>query len=345
MQVLLWCWDARMTWDDEPTAISHAMAGENTPFPYAKRAESFLVGFKRLVDYAAGVGVRGIVVWGFLRDCHGGVKAAADLCRYASDRGVAIIPGVGVCSYGGFYFDGDHPFNLRTYLKQHPQRATRAVAEHSDRVVDNVLDPSDEANHRWWREGLEWMLETFKVSGLNFEMGDFLVNSSDSARAARDSLGFTCDDNIRDMVVATRDLVRHGLELLPGGLFINSTYRGYHQVRGFPRMPYTAALPARTVWQYTLTNMVKPADFATRCTGAPAHRRYGCLHWFNSSTRSMQRDYVPEIARVWPGVHQLGFDYIGTYGEVRADRGDRADRNYRAQVAWAENPGLSLADF
>ncbi len=54
---------------------------------------------------------------------HGGAKAARDLCLYARDRGVGILPGVGLCSYGGYYFEGDHPFNLDTYLRRHPERA------------------------------------------------------------------------------------------------------------------------------------------------------------------------------------------------------------------------------
>ena len=120
MRVSLWCWDARMTWDDEPETIALRMAAADKKFPYPKRPESFLVGFKRLVDYCAEIGVHSVTVWGFLRDAHGGVKAAGELCEYASDRGVGILPGVGLCSYGGYYYDGEHPFNLDTYLKNHP---------------------------------------------------------------------------------------------------------------------------------------------------------------------------------------------------------------------------------
>ena len=53
---------------------------------------------------------------------------------------------------------------------------------------------------------------------------------------------------------------------------------------------------------------------------------------------------MPDIARVFPAAHALGFEFIGTYGEVRADT-PTADRNYRAQVAWAKNPALCLDDF
>jgi len=349
MEVILWCWDARMTWDDQPDAISRHMAGETSPFPYLKRPESFLIGFKRLVDYAARIGVRAIVVWGFLRDAHGGEEAARELCRYAADRGVGILPGVGLCSYGGYYFEGNHRFNLQRYLAEHPDRAGRARQDDhpavGGRVITPMLDPSLEANRRWWLDGLEWMLETFQIGGINFEMGDYCVNLSAEAEAARKALGFDTNENIQDIVVATRSLAAAALKALPTGLFINSTYRGYHQIKGFPNMPYVHALPAEAVWQYTLTNLVKRDDFPDAYQGAPPHRRYGYLHWFNSATNSMETDFVPPIARVWPAAHRLGFEFLGTYGEVSAAQGRVADRNYRAQVAWARNPRLSAEDF
>ena len=71
---------------------------------------------------------------------------------------------------------------------------------------------------------------------------------------------------------------------------------------------------------------------------------YGYLHWMHGSTAASGRDYVPEIARVFPGAHQLGYEFIGTYGEVRADA-PAADRNYRAQVAWAEDPAVRRGEF
>jgi hypothetical protein len=44
-------------------------------------------------------------------------------------------------------------------------------------------------------------------------------------------------------------------------------------------------------------------------------------------------------------LHEIGFEFAGTYGEVSALGNPLADRNYRAQVAWAENSGLKLQDF
>ncbi|MCA9412942.1 MAG: hypothetical protein KC944_17135 [Candidatus Omnitrophica bacterium] len=345
IETLLWCWDSRMTWDDEPEKISTKMATSDQPFPYLKRAESFQVGFRRLVDYCSKIGVEGIIVWGFLRDGHGGVEAAKDLCKHARDKGVAILPGVGLCSYGGYYFEGDHPYNLQTYLKQHPERRSRALNEGGDREFFPVLDPSLEANRKWWLEGLEWMLDTFEVGGIDYEMGDFLVNPSPSAVQGRKDLGLSSDENILDSILATQDLFPRAIEIMPEGVFINSTYRGFHQIGDFPAMDYVEVLPEKTVWQYTLRHMVRDKDWVDRFAGVRPHRMYGYLHWFNSSTGTQDQDFVEEIARVYPGLHQLGFEYVGTYGEISAIDNPLADRNYRAQVAWAKNPSLSQKDF
>jgi len=336
MKVLLWCWDARMTWDDEPDKIATRMAAAEQPFPYLKRAESYTAGFRRLVDYCAKTGIHGVIVWGFLRDAHGGVKAAQDLAKYAADRGVAILPGVGLCSYGGYYFDGDHRFNLGTYLRKHPDRISTAYESGGKREVTPVLDPSLKANRTWWRDGLEWMLEHFAIGGIDYEMGDFIVNPSQGAAQGRAALGFDADGNIQDTVVATCDLMRYAVKQKPDGLFINSTYRGYHQIRAFPRMDYAKALPEKTIWQYTLSGMIRRPEFPKGFDGAPAHRKYGYLHWFNASTKTMQKDYTSEIARVFPGLRQLGFEFAGAYGEISACDNALADANYRAQVQWAQ---------
>ena len=336
MKVLLWCWDARMTWDDEPDKVATRMAASAQVFPYLKRPESYLAGFKRLVDYCAETGIWGVIIWGFLRDGHGGVQAAQDLCKYASDKGVAIIPGVGVCAYGGYYYEGEHPFNLGTYLRAHPERGSVAREEHGGREVSPVLDPALEANQQWWREGLEWMLDTFEIGGINYEMGDFVVNMSPRAVAARKDLGFDTDDNVEDMVVATRGLMDRAYERKPDGVFINALYRGYHQIQDFPEMPYVDALHPKTVWEYTLREMVRRAEFPDGFKGAPPHRQYGYLHWFNLSTGTQNKDYTDGIARVFPGLHTLGFEFAGTYGEITALNNPVGDSNYRAQAEWAK---------
>jgi hypothetical protein len=336
MKILLWCWDSRMTWDDEPDKIQLKMAAAERHFPYPKRPESYQQGFRRLVDYCADTGIWGVIIWGFLRDSHGGVEAAKDLCKYASDKGVAILPGVGLCSYGGYFYEGDHPFNLDTYLNKHPDRASDAYEDHSKVVVKPVLDPSLEANQLWWREGLDWMMDTFEIAGINYEMGDFIVNTSDSAKAARKALNIEAHDNVLDMIVATSDLLKHAQVQRPDATYINALYRGYHQLKGFPKLDYLDSVPDDVVWEYTLTNLVKRNDFPDAYWDVPAHRQYGYLHWFNVSTKSQEKDITEEVKQLYPHLRRLGFEFVGTYGEIGVQGSAVADMNYRIQVDCAK---------
>jgi len=101
----------------------------------------------------------------------------------------------------------------------------------------------------------------FRIAGINYEMGDFIVNPSPGATAARAALGIQTDANIQDILVATRELVARGLELMTDGVFVNALYRGPHQVSGYPQTPYVRAMPDKTVWEYTLTGTVLEAGF------------------------------------------------------------------------------------
>ena len=71
-----------------------------------------------------------MILWGFLRDTHGGVEASKELCRYASRRGVRILPGVGTSGYAGYYYEGKNEFNADTWLARHPE--LRAVERNGD---------------------------------------------------------------------------------------------------------------------------------------------------------------------------------------------------------------------
>jgi hypothetical protein len=321
------------------------MAVSTEPFKYHKKPESFLIGFKRQVDYFASIGISKVIIWGFLRDAHGGIKSAVELCKYAADKGVAIIPGVGLCSYGGFYFEGDHEFNIQSYLRQHPERASVAIHCVNKREEAPTLDPTLKANQEWWLKGLEWMLETFEIGGINFEMGDHLANISQTAQQARDNLNIVCQESIKDIIIATSPIIKRGLEIIPDGLFINSTYNGYGKTDGFPEMPYIAKLPDKTVWQYTADRTADIEGFPKALQGGELQRIYSYLHWFSSANNSADKDYVPEIARTFPGFHELNMEFAGGYGEISAINNPLADRNYRAMAAWAGDASMTLEKF
>jgi hypothetical protein len=182
------------------------------------------------------------------------------------------------------------------------------------------------------------MLDTFEIGGINYEMGDFIVNPSESAVAAREKFNLDTDGNIQDIVVATSALMEHAYTRRAEGTFINALYRGYHRVKGFPKIPYAEVMHPRTVWEYNLRHLVKRPDFPDAYLDVPDHRQYGYLHWFNASTKTLDQDFVPDIERVFPAMRRLNFEFGGTYGEIGVKGDGVADRNYRAQVEQARSP-------
>ena len=113
---ILWTWDHSTNWYLEQTGIQEIGALNY----YLKPRTGFLEDYERLVDFMSLNRIPAVTVYGFLRDNHGGVEAAQKLCRYAMERGVRIMPGVGINAYGGIYWEGDHRYNLTTWLRKNP---------------------------------------------------------------------------------------------------------------------------------------------------------------------------------------------------------------------------------
>lgn len=177
----LWTWDHSTNWWLDQIGLQE-IGALNT---YTKRPEAFLEDYRRLVDFMSRERIAAVVVYGLLRDAHGGVAAARELCTYANERGVRILAGVGINAYGGIYFDGDHQFNLATWLRKRPDLAARA-ARPSGFVIDDygylsfprseymvAACPSQPDNLRWHEEAIAWLIETLPIGGINFETGDY----------------------------------------------------------------------------------------------------------------------------------------------------------------------------
>ena len=111
-----WTWDHSTNWmlDDPGMQVSGCYN------KYFKQPETFVEDYRRLSDFCAGIGIKGIAIWGFLRDSHGGVEAGKRVAGHAASKGVAIMPGFGTTWYGGAYYEGSHRYNLSEFLRQHP---------------------------------------------------------------------------------------------------------------------------------------------------------------------------------------------------------------------------------
>jgi hypothetical protein len=189
-----WTWDHSTNW--ELSQVGHQEIGVFNP--YGKPPSGFLADYQRCVDFCSRNRIAAIVIYGFLRDPHGGVEAAQELCRYATERGVRILPGIAIGSYGGCYWEGEHRFNLATWLKAHPQHAATLEKGVGFQIADLAFPlnfprsdytlsacPSDPATMAWMEEGVAWLAETFELGGINIEAGDYGVCGCDRCVARR----------------------------------------------------------------------------------------------------------------------------------------------------------------
>ena len=189
-----WTWDHSTNWE-----LSQVGQQEIGVFnPYGKPPGGFLADYRRLVDFCSRNRIAAIVIFGFLRDSHGGVEAAQELCRYASERGVRIIPGIAIGAYGGVYWEGDHPYNLATWLRKNPQFAATMEKGVGFQLADLSFPlnfprsdytmsacPSAPETMEWMEEGVAWLAETFDIGGINIESGDYGVCGCERCVARR----------------------------------------------------------------------------------------------------------------------------------------------------------------
>ncbi len=179
-----WTWDHSTNW--ELSQIGQQEIGVFNP--YQKPPSGFLSDYKRCIDFCSRNRIAAIVIYGFLRDPHGGIEAAKELCRYATERGVRILPGIAIGSYGGVYWEGDHKYNLATWLKANPQHAATLEKGVGFQIADLAFPlnfpksdytlsacPSAPETMAWMEEGVAWLTETFDIGGINIEAGDYGV--------------------------------------------------------------------------------------------------------------------------------------------------------------------------
>ena len=179
-----WTWDHSTNWIlDNPGVVNFGCYNR-----YLKRPDTFVEDYEKLTDLACGLGINGIVIWGFLRDSHGGVKNAKKVAEYAASRGVSIMPGVGTTWYGGPYYEGDHQYNLENFLRKNP--SARAVGEDKWRSKDDYKEhaacPTNPLFKEWIAEGINWLFREFPIGGINLENGDFLVCKCQRCKEIRD---------------------------------------------------------------------------------------------------------------------------------------------------------------
>lgn len=195
---ILWTWDYCVFWDDSFYWQGRGSTGEN------QRRTHFLKDYKRMVDFCSDCGINGIVIWGALRAHDNGVEQFRELVKYGKEKGVRILPGVGVFSYGGVFFDPResiqfteqfpvrNPYSLSTWLNDHPE--LQAVGTdgkpYNMGIYSALACPSKKENLEWFKRSFEWLCEEFEIEGAQVEIGDYgICHCNDCNKKRRGDTG------------------------------------------------------------------------------------------------------------------------------------------------------------
>jgi hypothetical protein len=173
---LLWTWDHCVQWTAARAGV-HDWGASNE---FSGTAEDFIREYSLLLRWCGRNGIDGVVVWGLLRDGHGGVEAATRLCEVADEAGVKLLAGVGLNAYGAVYYEGASEWSLNNHLEKHPELfAFRADGERHILRPGSFMPqpmlhacPSRPQNLEYCLDGLRWLMETVPLAGVQIEAGD-----------------------------------------------------------------------------------------------------------------------------------------------------------------------------
>jgi hypothetical protein len=263
-----WTWDhsANWVWDD-PGMLNFGCNNR-----YFKRADTFVEDYRRLTDLAAGLGVKGVVIWGFLRDAHGGIESAKRVADYAASRGVAILPGFGTNEYGGAYYEGEHPYNMTTFLKRHPD--ARSIGENGKPRDRWCVCPTHPRFRDWIQQSFHWLFREFSIGGANVENGDFLLCHCPRCTQLRGDWPQDEPDFWHHQYLGYAPVLEAAKDLLKQRLIAWATYKGFvpgqapefiKGMDGWERHAYMECrrpvlldkLPGEAICQWTLSYMVR----------------------------------------------------------------------------------------
>lgn len=258
-----WTWDHSTNWTlDDPGLQDRGCYNK-----YFKQPGTFLEDYRRLTDLTAGLGIKGIVIWGFLRDSHGGVEYAKRVAEYAASRNVAVMPGVGTTWYGGVYYEDDHPHSLRKFLKKYPE--ARMLDKDGSPQVYNGEDGAclaHPAYQEWLKDALDWLYREFPIGGVNLENGDMIVDYHPLVKALRQKWPAEDPEPFFHQGASYKQALDIIVDRLPSTLATYATYTGFNygeklvQNTGMGKTPpaMLKILPEQAVCQWTLTGMLLP---------------------------------------------------------------------------------------
>lgn len=359
---MFWNWTHCTNWDDDLGKIHQTkhVDANGTLEPYLAQPNGFADTFQKVVDFQADHKLNGLIVWGFINDAHGGLTTAQSVSKYAKANGVKILPGIGTMGYGGFYFGGNHPFNINTFLAKHPQ--VRLMVQADGKDMPGTPCPSDPVFQQWLRDGADWYFTTLKdVGGVNLEHGDFFQCHCPRCKIQR-SLPENDPNYHWDMMATQVPVIERGLKINPELWYSYACYDGYDAALASHPPKFLAQYPKAAITQWTYTKMIadpilNPAGSWPFSLRPPAgtNRSIGLLHqgshwdvkrqWWGESdksavafggTYSLICDLIQKTCHRAIADQSEGLQIIGQIGAASPQN----ELNYLALEAFSWNPQL-----
>lgn len=361
-----WNWDHSTNWDMEQIGVQEI----GVMNPYAKPEDGFLKDYKRCIDFMSRNRIAAVTIFGLFRDSHGGLDAVHELCRYANERGVRILPGIAINAYGGVVWEMDHPYNLATWLRKHPELVAEMERPAGFQIPD--LDfrlffpkadysvrgcPSQPANQQWMEEAVAWLTETFAIGGIDIEAGDYGVCGCalcDARRGEREQAsrreGYAESWSHADMADLFPRLYETATAKRPD-LWIYSEIQ-WDNLLDAEAMAPLQSLPAGGVYQHTFNRAywekarreMTPDMAKTLPTAINVFRCQFACQWNGDYRTERYRFNGRDFADMAQKAAEIGFDGLTVWGEPSSFNAS-VELSYLAFARFTWEPTLTWERF
>ena len=326
---------------------------------YEKPPQAFVEDYTRLIDFMGRLGLNHLIIWGALRDAHGGATALRRLVAYGRANSVRVAPGVGVNCYGGMYYEGDHEYSLVNLLAKQPELA--AVDANGRPQIDaanprrSVACPRNQKVVQWTLDSIRWLMDEVAPQAIHFETGDYGVCHCRTCQATGMRGKRVSDEDMADILPPIVAEVRsYGTDCW---LSYNH-YTGYTQAMMAHPPPFARQIPSDVICKWGVSWMLAPElarspkegwgatepmmpDVRPPTTTNMAHLHFG-TGWWNCSPRGTLE--IARFLQAVPLIKRVGFQGLCTHGEESA-LNPPAELNYHVYAALAERANASPAEI
>jgi hypothetical protein len=298
--------------------------------------------------------LNGLILGGLPGESERGVARVQELCTYANERGVHVLPRIGLTGSETLFSEGDHTFNLRAWAKVHPELC---VVDKTGAFRDGTLCPEKMQNRQRYREGLQWLFQNVRIGGVSLELEPFFVCYSEDCKQARKTMGGSDPDYSKDLARFAAFVAEEVHKLDPKACVTYASGTGFDvdsvQNAAARTMPpgQRAAFPPELVQkipefalaQWELTPMLKAGVWPSPFKASGKHS-IGLLRLGGEPMAARPEIYWKRIEDVTHHTISSNLEGLATPGE-RAPDNPATELNYLIFSELAFNPAADLDEF